>query len=199
MEFFIQYAEGFESRVGLRPGFFNELIQEEDWSFVIKLHTFLDACLTHTICSVLGKPELEAVIARLEMSNNQSGKLAFAKKLNILTPPQRRFISRLSQLRNELAHNAHAVDFSFEHYMNQMTEDERYQFCVALSLDELFKSEITSDEIRLISWVNEFPKIGIGCAASFVIAELFVHTSSGDLDVALTALGKHVIKLMPVA
>jgi hypothetical protein len=190
MESFIQYVSEFERRIGMRPGFFNALIREDDWSFVIKLHAFLEACLTHAICSRLGRPELENVIARLDTSNNQSGKLAFAKKLGLLNKPQRRYVAALSQLRNDLVHDARAVDFRFDAYMSKLTEEQRYQFCVALSLDEMFVPDSEPDELRIISFVNEAPKFGIAYAGSIVIAELLLHASAGDLDKELKRVGK---------
>jgi hypothetical protein len=189
MESFVQYAEEFERRLGIRPGFFNELIREDDWGFVIKLHAFLEACLTHAICSRLGRPEIEDVIARLDTSNNQSGKLAFAKRLGLLNTSQRRFVATLSQLRNDLVHDAKAVGFRFDEYMSALTEDQRYQFCVSLSLDEMFVSDYQPDEIRIISLVNEVPKFGIAYAASVVVAELLLHASAGDLDKELKRAG----------
>lgn len=198
MESFFQYAKDFEDRMGIRPGFFNELIREDDWSFVIKLHAFIEACLTHTICFALGHPELEDVIARLDTSNNQAGKLAFAKRLEILNKPQRRFVATLSQLRNDIVHDARAVDFSFERHLGGMSKEQRYQFCVALSLDEMLVPYSEPNEFRIISLVNEVPKFGIGYAASLVIAELFLHTSVGDLDKELKRVGKYIVECTQV-
>lgn len=194
-ESFFEYATEFENRIGIRSGFFNELIREDDWSFVIKLHAFLEACLTHSICSVLGRPELEEVVARLDTSNNQSGKLAFAKKLGILNKPQRRFVSTLSQLRNDIVHDARAVDFCFVRYMNEMPKEQRYQFCVAMSLDEMLEPYSEQNELRIISFVNEVPKFGIGYTASLVIAELFIHTSAGELDKVFKSIGERLVGL----
>lgn len=194
MESVTQYAAEFESRIGIRSGFFNELIREDDWSFVIKLHAFFEACLTHAICSVLGRPELEEVIARLDTSNSQSGKLAFAKRLGILNKSQRRFVTTLSQLRNDIVHDVRAVDFSFERHMSEMSEEQRYQFCVGLSLDEMLAPYSEPNEMRIISLVNDVPKFGIGYAASLVISELLLHTSSGDPDKEIKRVGKCIVE-----
>lgn len=190
MESFVQYVSEFERRLGIRPGFFNALIREDDWSFVIKFHAFLEACLTHAICSCLGRPELEEVIARLDTSNNQSGKLAFAKKLGLLNKPQRRYVVALSHLRNDIVHDARAVDFRFDDYMSKLTEEQRYQFCVSLSLDEMFAPDSEPSELRIISFVNEVPKFGITCAGSIVVTELFLYANVGDLDKELKRVGK---------
>lgn len=166
MESFLEYVNELENRIGIRPGFFNELIREDDWSFVIKLHAFVETCMAYAICARLGLPELEDVIARLDTSNNQSGKLAFARKLGVLNKPQRRYVSTLSQLRNDLVHDVRAVDFNLKSHMDGLSAEQRYQFCVALSLDEIFEPLSEPDEIRIVSYVNEVPKFGIAYAGS---------------------------------
>lgn len=196
MDIFLQYTKEFEDRIGLRSGFFNKLIKEDDWSFVIKLHAFVEACLTNAIFSALGRPELEDIVARLDTSNNQFGKLAFIKRLEMLSKPQRRFVVALSELRNDLVHNIRTVDFSFNQYMSAMTDEKRYQFCVALSLDEMFEPEGEPNELRLISFVNEVPKFGIGCAASIVVSDLLLHANAGDCDIVLKRVGKHIVQRM---
>ena len=194
MDFFLNTVKEFEERIGLRPGFFNELVREDDWSFVIKLHAFLEACLTNAICSTLGRPELERVIARLDTSNSQSGKLAFARQLNLLNKSQRRFFVIISELRNSLAHNVRAVDFTFEEYMQSLTEEQRHQFCVALSLDEMFAPESEPDKIGLISYVHDVPKFGIGLAAALVASELYLGAYLGDLNQNFQLIGKRLVE-----
>lgn len=196
MESFVEYASEFERRIGIRLGFFNELLREDDWSFVIKLRAFLEACLTHAICSCLGRPELEEVIARLDTSNNQSGKLAFAKKLGLLNKPQRRYVAALSDLRNGIVHDARAVDFRFDDHMSKLTEEQRYQFCVSLSLDEMFAADSEANELRTISFVNEVPKFGIAYAGGIVVAELLLNARAGDLDKELKRVGKVTLERM---
>lgn len=194
MDTLIKCTSEFEERIGLRHGFFNEIIRQDDWSFVIKLHAFIEACLTNAICSALERPELEPVISRLDTSNSQSGKLAFARQLKILNKSQRRFIATLSELRNNLAHNVRSVDFSFDSHMGAMSAEQRYQFCVSLSLDEMLEPDSSPTEQRLISFVNEVPKFGIAWAASIVASELYLAASTGDLNSNFRAIGERIIK-----
>lgn len=194
MDTFIKHVKDFEERIGIRLGFFNELIREEDWSFIIKLHAFLEACLTNTICSVLGHPELESIISRLDTANSQFGKIAFAKKLNLLKKAQRRFLVTLSELRNNLAHNVRSVEFSFERHMKDMPEEQLYQFCTALSLDEMFIQNPADNSIRIISFVHDTPKFGITYSASIVASELYLAANTGDLNKDFKLIGKHIFE-----
>lgn len=190
----LKCAEELEKRIGIRVGFTNELIQNDDWSFVIKLHALMEAALTYSICTRLNAPELERVVSRLDTSNNQSGKLAFAKALGILGSPQRKFIRRLSVLRNEIVHNVRSVEFSFENYKESLSESENFRFCSELSLHDLLSNDYRDGEIKLIALVNEIPKFGITQAALLIIGELILHVAKGETDAALKEFGEILIK-----
>lgn len=194
MKTYLNLTSQFEERLGLRAGFFNTLIAEDDWSFVIKLHALVEACLTHAICSAIGRPELEQIVAHLDTANNRSGKLAFAKQLGLLDKTHRRYVTALSQLRNEIVHNVHATDFSFERHWERLTKEQHFQLCVALSLEEAPERVSEPNEVRLIALVNEFPKLGIGYATAIVLSELFLHAIEGDLSVELKRLGGVVLE-----
>ena len=56
-----------ENQLGLPTGFLRSLYDhEDDWSFVIKSHAFLEAALTHLLAEHLGKEDLLPVFAYLE-------------------------------------------------------------------------------------------------------------------------------------
>lgn len=38
-----------ESKIGVKSGFFASLLEEDDWSFVIKLHALFEAACTHLL------------------------------------------------------------------------------------------------------------------------------------------------------
>jgi len=44
----LRYAE-LEKAVGVRAGFFYRLLEEDDWSFVIKLHALFEAVCSHLL------------------------------------------------------------------------------------------------------------------------------------------------------
>lgn len=190
MEPFLEMVEELEARVAVRPGFFNELIREDDWSFVIKLNAFVETCLTEAICTVLMRDELAEVVSRLDTANDRTGKLAFAKALGLLDKPQRRFVSELAQLRNRLAHDPRQSTFSFKVHLDAMSEESRYQWCASLSLHDLFADQYEADEIPLITWVHDVPKVGIAWAASLLLSDLRVKTAEGDLARQVMEVGR---------
>lgn len=112
----------------IRQGFLMKLKDEDDWSFVIKSHAFLEAALGHLISDALSETVLHGVLANLETSNARSGKLAFIKALSLLDEEARRFIRSFSELRNSLVHDIGQVDFSFDYYLNSLDKQQKTSF-----------------------------------------------------------------------
>ena len=118
-----------ENQLGLPAGFLRNLYDhEDDWSFVIKSHAFLEAALTHLLADHLDKDDLLPVFAYLETSNVRTGKLAFVKAFDLLDKGARRFIHLLSELRNDLVHEVGNVNFNFETYVTGLSDKERKEF-----------------------------------------------------------------------
>ena len=118
-----------ENQLGLPTGFLRGLYDhEDDWSFVIKAHAFLEAALTHLLADHLGKEDLLPVFAYLETSNVRTGKLAFVKAFDLLDKGARRFIHTLSELRNDLVHEVSNVGFNFATYVGNLSDKERKEF-----------------------------------------------------------------------
>jgi len=57
-----------ESAVGVPQGFLESLKNEDDWSFVIKIHALLEAAVSHLLCKTLGRDELADVLSFTELS-----------------------------------------------------------------------------------------------------------------------------------
>jgi hypothetical protein len=90
-----------ESDCGLPEGFCVNLLQEDDWSFVIKMHSLLETAVSQLLTNALGRNELADIFAALEMSNTKTGKIAFASALGLLPKQHLDFIRSLSELRNQ--------------------------------------------------------------------------------------------------
>ena len=109
-----------EENLRLPIGFFESLAQEDDWSFVIKLHALMEAAVTHLLVETLAEPSLQDIFSRLDMSNTQTGKLAFADKLGLLGKDVPRFIRTLSELRNEFVHDVSNVDVDLVTFIQEL-------------------------------------------------------------------------------
>ncbi len=59
-------VEAIERRLGLPKGFYTHLLEEDDWSFVIKTSAFLEDTCSHILAKRLGAPELAEAFGHLE-------------------------------------------------------------------------------------------------------------------------------------
>ena len=106
----------------------------DDWSFVIRCHAVIEALVSALLATQLDR-RLVPLFDRLELGDVDSGKLAFAKALGLLTSDQRRFISLLSALRNKLAHNPKHLSFDFDAHFDSLDKNQRATFCRVLAGD----------------------------------------------------------------
>lgn len=104
----------------LRSDFLKKLEDDDDWSFVIKIQALVEAALTEAIVSVLGEPRVKRMIERLALADEENGKLRIATELGLLDKRQRRFIRRMANLRNQLAHRISDVDFKFSQFITSL-------------------------------------------------------------------------------
>ena len=88
----------FEKKIGVQAGFFEKLKDEDDWSFIIKLHALFETACTHLLIFHFNEPNLVNILSRLEISNKTTGKLALLKELGLLGKNYRVFIYSLSEL-----------------------------------------------------------------------------------------------------
>jgi hypothetical protein len=108
-----------ESDLGLRDQFFEDLLKEDDWSFIIKLHALVDAAIAHLLAETAGRPELLDVFSRLPLGG-RNGKLAFAEALDCLDEQDRLFIQVLSEIRNKFAHDVRDAGASLTEHVDRM-------------------------------------------------------------------------------
>ena len=114
-----------EEDLRLPVGFFQDLAQEDDWSFVIKLHALIEAAVTHLLVETLARPSLHDIFSRIDISNVQTGKLAFADKLGLVSTDVKRFIRTLSELRNSFVHDVSNVNVDLTHFLERLPLSRR--------------------------------------------------------------------------
>ena len=125
-----------ERMIGVKSGFFAHLQQEDDWSFVIKLHALFEAACTHLLLYHFKEPKLAEVIARIDLSGRPVGKSAMLGHLELLGKRGRQLLSQLSELRNSLVHDVRHSEFSLDQYVGSLTPEALKVFAVAFSPTE---------------------------------------------------------------
>jgi hypothetical protein len=118
------YLSQLEEELGIPKRFFVELEDNDDWSYVVKLHTLIEAAVAHLVLSALGDSRLERIIVSLPLGNKRNGKIAFAVALDLLPEMDLGFIQFITDLRNGLVHRIQNVSFTFHDHFSKMKDDE---------------------------------------------------------------------------
>src|SRR5438034_11277208 len=122
------------------------------------------------------------------MSRDRVGKVAFASALELLTDYERRFIVKLSELRNRLVHNIANVTFNLKAYVDSLEKNQKAAFVHAFSLmnekDEEFES--------MRSYFQNHPKTTLWQVGRLLLSFLAMKTDTArahrELDANLMEL-----------
>lgn len=110
-----------------------KILSEDDWSFVIKMHAFIEAMVTELLLTQINDVRIRPTIERLPLCDEQAGKLKMAKDLELLDASERRFIKMFSNLRNNLAHRIENVDFTFKDHINSLDKNQKRSWADTIS------------------------------------------------------------------
>jgi hypothetical protein len=122
-----QLISELEKDVGVSEGFFSQIIHEDDWSLIIKLHGLIEAGLTQILSTYFGDPRLEQLFSRMNISG-RNGKLSFIQALDLLPERNIKFIRELSEIRNQIVHRITNVNFSIEDYFKSLDRQKLLNF-----------------------------------------------------------------------
>jgi hypothetical protein len=123
-----QTIRDLEKKVGLPDGFYSRLLEDDHWSFVIKLNALVEAACTHALSARFHAPELAPAFASIDLGNGKFGKIVLLKRLNAITSAQASILQTLYELRNSLAHNITNVGFTFEAHFTSLDKQQRANF-----------------------------------------------------------------------
>ena len=169
----LEKAKSLERELSLKEGFLIKLKDEDDWSFIIKLHAFIEAAVSHLLSKALGQDKLLGIFTRLELGNKQTGKIAFIKALDLLEKTDRRFIDELSKLRNEIVHNVSKVSFDLIEYVNNLNPEKFDKFVKSFTTffiprnpnlnieQELFVRDLFKEHPKFAIWESAVTTVGL--------------------------------------
>jgi hypothetical protein len=162
-----------ETRIGVVDGFFDALFKEDDWSFIIKAHALLEAACSEILAERVGTETL-SIFSRLELGAKPTGKISFLKAFDLLRDEERRFVSALSELRNQLVHNVKNTSFCLPKYVASLDPNQKKIFIdgfgfVCLREDADGKHSVV-DGVAVV----EQPKKAIWLSLKFVLAIISV-------------------------
>lgn len=173
--------------------FLFNLLQDDDWSFVIKSHSLIESLITELIINRINQIELKKIIERMPLHNDTVSKMQIVKIYELLSPEERSFIKNLTEIRNEIVHKYENINFTFENYINGFLDKNKRKNWREIHLWESMSKE-TKEEIEKNIYVN--PKIGVWLALltfAFNTLEKITITKSGKITKELATKNSKII------
>ena len=93
-----------ENILGLPIEFYNNLLSEDDWSFVIKLSALFEAASAQALAAKLKHSEIEGALSYIEQVHPRYGKITLMLQLNIINKERQLFLTKIAELRNKIVH-----------------------------------------------------------------------------------------------
>ena len=143
-----------------------KLLEESDWSIVIKSHALIESVVTELLISHTSEEMLRATIKRLPLSDSSIGKLKVAKDLGLMDSCQRTFIRKLSELRNDLVHNIENVSFSLKNFVDALDASQKKSWLKALAWQE----ENTDASQAITDLFESMPKISFWLSINSLVS-----------------------------
>jgi len=137
-----------ERTLGIDPGFFDKLQDEDDWSMIIKLHALIESAVSELLTRQFKSIALKETFSKLELSNKRTGKMAFVAALELVGDAERRYISALSELRNKLVHNIHNVGYDLGAEVKKMDKQQFNQFMKNFNTLSTDEDDVVTDLFR---------------------------------------------------
>jgi hypothetical protein len=136
--------EGYlEESIGIPRKLLESLLNEDDdWTFIVKIHGIIETGLNHMLLVSLGHPELRKIISKMDTS---SGKLAFIKALKLLPDDARMFVRVLSTVRNAAVHDTKNFTISLIEYEMGLDSEQRRNWKAGLGFSNVESATIIAD------------------------------------------------------
>jgi hypothetical protein len=178
----------FERRLSLPNGFYDALLKEDDWSFVVKMSALFESACTHILSVRLRAPELEDSFSFLDQANTKCGRVALLKSVNAISKEQATFLYKLAELRNKLTHRVENVSFQFATYVSGFDKPQQKSFIEAFGHGVKDELNVRGLVIEKSHFVLENPKIAMWLTAAEILACLYL-----EIDVVKLAIDKEAL------
>lgn len=142
----------FESKLGVRKGFLANIYDEDDWTFIIKLHAFIEAACTHLLLYHFKEPNLEKYFSRMNLNGFPISKLNVLSSLGLIGKHNRNFIIRLSEIRNSLVHGVRNSEFTLKDFVENISNEDLKILARSLSPAESFVQYIQSKNLKIFKF-----------------------------------------------
>lgn len=157
-------------QLSLPKDFYRKLLEDDDWSFIIKLNALVDAASTHALVARFHAPELLDSLSRLDLGHSKFGKVVLLRKISAITSEQKKVFIELYELRNLVAHDVSNVTFSFSEYVKTLNNSRLKSF--VCNLVHGIKEEVSFSGmlVKRDEFVKSNPKLSMWLTVSEIIA-----------------------------
>lgn len=150
----------------------NEVLKDDDWMLVVKLHAMIESALNIALVLELREPRLETVIGKLPTSDGSTGKVAFANALEMLEKPSVDFLRYLSTLRNFCVHNIRNFKFDL---VRHLAEHEKAHELRGAMIKGMEFGVPRKDKKAIAALVDSDPRLALFGASFGIMMQLHVH------------------------
>jgi len=183
-----------ERLLGLPNGFYNNLLSEDDWSFVIKLSALFEAASGQALAAKLQHPEIESALSYLEQANPKYGKVTLMLQLDIINKEQSSFLTKLAELRNKLIHNVSEVSFDWGSYISEMNNNQKNSFVKVFGHGIYEKFKVQGVSLNRTNFTIENPKMAIWLTANEIFACLHADIRNSKAIQRINEIGVELVK-----
>lgn len=131
--------------LGVARNFYLTLPQEDDWSFVVKLHALLEGVVNSYLADSIANPGMSAILERLPFGR----RLELVGAASCLRQDEVQVISSVAALRHQLTHRAANTSFSFATADGQV--QGKVAACVSAVINRLSFARKDADRSRTSS------------------------------------------------
>jgi hypothetical protein len=124
---------------GLSRSLLLSLENDDDWTFVIKMHALLEAALNHLLLMQCDNPAMAQIVSALDTSNDRTGKIALIKAYDLLQASSRMFMRRFSELRNMAVQDVRNSRFDLVDYFQTLERERQKSWKIALTSWMIFE------------------------------------------------------------
>ena len=121
-----------EKQLGLDTNLILSLQKEDDWSFIIKCHSLIEAVINHSLSRHINNQDFDRHLRSLNL-NGRSGRVELSSNLNILKPELKKFVEAFSEIRNEFVHSIESINSSISSYFDGLNNDQKNHFLNRIS------------------------------------------------------------------
>jgi hypothetical protein len=132
-----EFTQWVYEKAGISKKLLDSLDDDDDWTFVIKMHGILETALNHLILGRLqitgAVPKMADIIPQLDTNDRRTGKIAFIKAYDLLPDEACLFVRMLSEVRNRAVHDIKNFDLDLVKYLQGLNKEQKKNWKIALT------------------------------------------------------------------